>query len=88
MARESHPVHAAAEGLSLGGAWSAPETLAAHYGSFVLRWRRLPASEQIEIEHVQSGARARVGSAERALRWMRECLAASRESGASPGDAG
>jgi hypothetical protein len=56
-----------------------------HYASFVVRWHRLvevPSHEEpdrsekeqdgerVEIEHIQSGARTRVGSMTHALEWM------------------
>lgn len=40
------------------------------YGSFVIRWRRRPEPERIEVEHVQSGHRTRVSSVARAVTWM------------------
>jgi hypothetical protein len=41
------------------------------YATFVLRhWRRDDGTERVEIEHVQSGARARLASLAEALAWI------------------
>ncbi len=42
-----------------------------HYGSFLVRcWRLNSGERRIEIEHIASGARARVSSAAAALEWI------------------
>jgi hypothetical protein len=41
------------------------------YRAYVLRhWRRDDGSERVEVEHVQSGARARLASLAEALAWI------------------
>ncbi len=42
-----------------------------HYGSFLVRcWRLSSGHRRIEIEHIASGARARVSSIAAALEWI------------------
>ena len=53
-------------------------------GLFVIRWRRRPEAERIEVEHVQSRTRIRVSSAARALSWMRRRLAGTPDPDAEP----
>ena len=50
------------------------EPPASTYSLFVVRWRRQPESEAIEVQHVQSGARTRVSSPARAVKWMSQRL--------------
>jgi hypothetical protein len=50
------------------------------YRSYILRhWRRDSGVERVEIEHVQSGARARLASLAEALAWI--------DAGMAPGPA-
>jgi len=44
-----------------------------HYGSFLVRcWRLSNGERRIDIEHIASGARARITSIAAALKWMGE----------------
>jgi hypothetical protein len=46
------------------------------YTSFLLRcWRLGDGRRRIELEHIQSGARARVASLEAACAWIETCQA-------------
>jgi hypothetical protein len=41
------------------------------YRAYVLRhWRRDDGTERVEVEHIQSGARARLASLAEALAWI------------------
>ena len=61
-----------------------------HYGSFLVRcWRLSNGERRIEIEHIASGARARVSSIAAALEWIGTQIGDSltdRQAGAAPGD--
>ena len=44
--------------------------MAREYASFVVRDRRGGAGEPLEVEHIQSGARARAASLAAAIEWI------------------
>ena len=62
--------------------------MAKRYGAFVVRyWWLAPGAVRVEVEHVQSGERVRVGSLAAALAWL-EGQMAPPETSAPPGQPG